>query len=325
MSTPDYGDMNLHAIGAIMHNLVRDAIVYIRRNRTHFNVHTKPDKDGKSHGDVYTNVDAEAQLLYVNTLRNCFPSGYGILAEENDPRLEVLPKSPFYFSIDPIDGTKAFIRRQSHGITSMISLSHEDTVIASYIGDVMTQEVYGFHAALPRAYRYYPDNTPEELRVVENKSLRDQILLLEGQPYECSSLTRMMAADPKSVGLFRKMEINSGGIGFCMARLWKGEAGAMLLTPSLEAPWDFNPVLGISKKMGFVFIDITADGSAEEKNMPSLPETVYRHHELLIIHRSRLTEYLAWHKNIQNIQRALLGFDPRSDNAPPPGGITIST
>ena len=121
MGTPDYGDMNLHAIGQIMQNCVHRALTHIRRNRISFKTYTKPSKDDTS--DVYTNVDGEAQLIYSNTLRNCFPWGYDIIGEENDPRLEVLPKSPLYFCIDPIDGTKAFIRRQSHGITSRSRLA----------------------------------------------------------------------------------------------------------------------------------------------------------------------------------------------------------
>jgi fructose-1,6-bisphosphatase/inositol monophosphatase family enzyme len=53
-------------------------------------------------------------------------------------------------TVDSLDGTKAYVRKQFHGIGTMVSLVCDCNVIAAYVGDLMTQEIYGFRPASPK-------------------------------------------------------------------------------------------------------------------------------------------------------------------------------
>ena len=76
-----------------------------------------------------------------------------------------------------------------------------------------------------------------------------------------------------------------------MARLWKGEVGAHVMLPSNEHPWDICPIVGISRKLGFVFLDfLQKDGRFAVRKKLFSKTTEYREHETLVIHESRLDE-----------------------------------
>jgi len=60
--------------------------------------------------------------------------------------------------------------------------------------------------------------------------------------------------------MFRDMEVARGSIGTGMARLWKGEVGAVALRHGHETPWDMCPIVGISQRLGFRFLRVTETG-----------------------------------------------------------------
>ena len=107
-------------------------------------------------------------------------------------------------------------------------------------------------------------------------------------------LTQNMTNAVKLGGLFKKYQVGSGGIGISMARLWKGEVGGIVLSPNNDTPWDLNPVVGISKQMGFKFIPMLDDDSIHQELMPALITTTRRSYELLVIHKSRFDEFIRW-------------------------------
>ena len=137
----DYGELNGHSVGTLMKEAVRRAIVAIRSQRFTF------EATAKAHGahgglDFVTTADRAAQDVFVELLREWFPD-FGIVAEEGALRVPCThPRHDLWFTVDPLDGTKAFMRRQSHGIGTMIALVRDGVVEAGCIGDVMTQEVY---------------------------------------------------------------------------------------------------------------------------------------------------------------------------------------
>lgn len=292
-----YGNMSLFGISVILRHLVRQATIHIRQRRFNFIVNEKIGVDGSA--DVVTNVDTSAQQIYTDSLCTIFPE-YAIIAEEGNSHIKSIPPRHLYFSLDPLDGTKQFIRRASHGIGSMIALSAGKKVIAAYIGDIMTQEIYGFHDASSDVYRYSEDGDPEKLLINEKRSLNDQDILLPDPPDDCSSLVQVMAKHVKHGGLFRKFQVSSGDIGVLMARLWKGEIGGIVLGPCHDTPWDFNPMFGISQKMGFIFLRILRDDSILQVNLYSLSKITHRPYELLAIHKSRSEEFLQWYRSRPN-------------------------
>jgi fructose-1,6-bisphosphatase/inositol monophosphatase family enzyme len=133
-----FGALNGHAAGIILKKLVRRAIAAIRAERFRFEVSGKSGYDG-SDGDLVTSADRKAQEVYPRGLNECFP-GIGIVAEEDDVFVPcTLPGTDAYFTLDPLDGTKAFARRQSHGVGTMIALVVDGAVASAFVGDVMSR------------------------------------------------------------------------------------------------------------------------------------------------------------------------------------------
>lgn len=276
----NYPALNGHSVGIIMKELVRRAIVVARRQTTTFEVGQKMGYGG-SMDDVFTTADALAQEIYVKSLQECFP-GCGIIGEEDSLVLDPAPGVNAYFTIDPIDGTKAYIRRQSHGIGSMIALVVDDEVVAAYIGDINSREIFGYRPDSDSVWRITDmevfealDNNPP---AVEIDTLH---LLMRDREQDYGELSQ------KTANFFKGLSIDGGSIGIWAARLWKKEVGALLLRPTWETPWDSNPVIGISQKLGYTFLRATENGWEEYRPVP-FREKERRQHDILIIHRNYL-------------------------------------
>ncbi|NBS41504.1 hypothetical protein EBS80_02490 [bacterium] len=98
-------------------------------------------------------------------------------------------------------------------------------------------------------------------------------------------------------GLFKGYETANGSIGISMARLWKGEDGAAVLHGDKNTPWDWAPVYGISRKLGFRFFSIIDEGEFAGflPFDPPIPKVIQPvEHPLFVVHESRLDELEAW-------------------------------
>lgn len=281
-SDPDLGFQNGHAVGIVMKELVRRAIVAIRNERQVFEVKTKQGHSGAM-DDVLTSADARAQEIYLRSIQECFPS-FGVVGEEDS--LLIPPKEGFtaYFTIDPLDGTKAFVRRQSHGVGTMLSLVQNGKVIAAYIGDVNTREIYGYRPGSRKAHRISEFDTFETLS--SPPAVRDfsESYVLLRDPED-----RYSSASASIIRNFKNSVVDGGSIGIWLARLWKGEVAAALIPPSFETPWDLTPIVGISHTLGFVFMKPKQDDSGWEEYNPVISTQKYRRdHDALVIHRSQV-------------------------------------
>jgi len=97
---------------------------------------------------------------------------------------------------------------------------------------------------------------------------------------------------------FKSYTIDSGSIALSFTKLWVGEVDGILLEgKKTEKPWDLLPILGICKKLGFVFLD--AKRLCFDHNLLSLREEYYlpmkiikdrfmRENPTLIVHRDHL-------------------------------------
>lgn len=283
-----FGDVNPHVIGIVMKELVRRAIVTIRARRFMFEAHAKPDWAGNLN-DVVTTADRDAQAIYVKVLQECFPS-IGIVAEEGDVRVG---DAEVFFTVDPLDGTKAFVRKQSHGIGTMLALAAGGEVIAAYVGDVMTQEIFGYRPESPNAYRISEFDRAECLRIDGALKLSRQNVLLRAAPHRYPAALRRAIGTADEGGPFKGIEVTGGSIGTSMARLWKGEVGAAALLPGADTPWDMCPLVGISRRLGFVFLRDGEDGRLSLWDPPVATETRRRRHGVLVAHESRVDEIFA--------------------------------
>ena len=284
------GPINGPIVAHILKEHVRRAIDLVNANRNGFAVHAKP---GYSEGmeDVFTDIDPRAQEIYLRAFTECFPNA-GVIGEEkvkgSDKPLFIAPKNGCraYFTIDPIDGTRAFIRQQSHGIATMVALVHDNEVISAYIGDVCANETYGYRPGSNHVWRIRDLRNSGELHAPSYRPAEEMFVLLRDPPHEYDLPAR------KLIPRFKNHEVMGSSIGTWMARLWKQEVGAMLLPAGAETPWDSTPVIGISLKLGYVFMRPNDRGGWEVYE-PELPTQVTeRNHDSLIVHRNSAAQFV---------------------------------
>lgn len=272
----DYGGLNGHSVGRILKETVRRAMVEARSKRLEFETTSKLGYGG-SMDDVFTNADKACQDIYLRAFAECFP-GYGVIAEEG--MLSVESENGLYFTVDPIDGTKAYIRRQSHGISTMIALVNARTnkVLSAFIGDISTWEIFGYRPGSDKVWRI-TDLTASEVLTVDTTRRSESSYALLRDP-----LDRYSPATEKIIRLFKNYEVMGSSIGTWAARLWKQEIQALLLPAGFETPWDSTPVIGISQKLGYDFYRADANG-CWEKFYPSLPRSPERReYDVMIAH-----------------------------------------
>ncbi|MEK7452006.1 MAG: inositol monophosphatase family protein [Patescibacteria group bacterium] len=290
----NYSNINGSIIGAAMRECVVKATRLIRERRFTF----KPRKKGvRADGrpDWVTDADEEAQMIYQKILRERFLQ-FGIVGEEDGLRVECThPTLDLWFSVDPLDGTSAYSRMQSHGIGTMIALMCDEEVIASAIGDVMTGEIYYYRPGSKKTHRLdvFQHEYEQVLSIDVKKPLIEQYLLLRDPVLKHSSRVQSLAHH--SCSPFYSHEITGGSIGISMARLWKGEVGGAILRPGKQTPWDSCPVIGMSKRLGFVFFNINPMYPILHKiDLKVRKETYITSSDQLIIHESRFPELTDW-------------------------------
>ncbi|MEY4723332.1 MAG: Inositol monophosphatase family [Candidatus Parcubacteria bacterium] len=291
-----FGPLNGDAVGIIFKELVRRAIVVINAQRFAHEVTAKETEYKPGQDDYFTTADTAAQDEYVDGIRRAMP-GVGIVAEED--RLVqpcTLPGGDTYVTIDSIDGTKAFIRRQSHGVGTMISLVSGHEIVSAYVGDVFTREIYGYRPGSNKVRRHNEFEHRHELgpRINRDLPLAKQYLLLRDDPYLQPFEARKLIPS-KTSHRFKAIEITGGSIGISMARLWKGEVGGAVLLVGTQTPWDTFPVYGISRKLGFRFYFLDADGRPDGEWIPQIePVLQPLTRTVLVAHESRLGEMQGW-------------------------------
>jgi fructose-1,6-bisphosphatase/inositol monophosphatase family enzyme len=169
----------------------------------------------------------------------------------------------------------------------MIALARDGIVLSAYIGDINTEEIYGYRPGSDKVHRITRMTTYEQLGLSEKKPISTYYALLRNPADRYSTLTR------GTLSKFKNYEVTGSSIGTWLAQLWKEEVGAVFMEPSAETPWDSTPIIGISKKLGYVFLKPNTDMTGWVEYEPIIPLQVYhRTHETLIVHRSHLHEFL---------------------------------
>lgn len=294
----EYGSMTSHAVGIIMKEAVRRAIVVIQREQFIFEAFIKdnPHKDI----DHVTTADKAAQKIYVKMFQECFPN-FGIIAEEGEEggyqhlfipcRKKADGK---YFTLDALDGTNAFVRRQSHGIGTMVALVNvsDGEIESAYVGDVMSREIYGYRPGSKNVWRISDFEHFEQLTIKTDICLSERYALLRGSVHD--EWVRDIVGLSWDIGAkkFRDYEIEGGSIGMSFARLWKSEVAALVIPAHYETPWDLYPALGISKKLGFVFFT-KENGAFREYQHPIQTEIFMRDVPIIAIHRNYVPDLIA--------------------------------
>ena len=278
-----YGALTAEAVGVLLKEMVRRAIEAIQAQQFTFEAEHKTTS--YSDVDVVTSVDRAAQEIYLKLIRECLPA-VGIIAEEDELRVPPADGCDLYVTVDPLDGTRAFTRRQSHGVGTMIALLEADEVLSAYVGDVMTKEIFGYRPESTRVHRISQYNIGTHLGSPHDVPLGLRYLLLRDEPVQFSEFAQRLFFHPDE-RMFRSFEITSGSVGIQFSRLWKDEVGGILFRPGAVTPWDYNPVYGITNRMGFVFLEVHDDGLVQARTR-AIRDFTPMDYETLVVHRSRL-------------------------------------
>ncbi len=272
-----YGELNGHSVGRILKETVRRAMVEARSKRLIFEANEKIGYSGDM-DDVFTNADRSCQEIYLRAFEECFPD-YGVIAEEGQTSKP--SKNGLYFTVDPIDGTKAYIRRQSHGISTMVALVDPDTnhVLSAFIGDINTWEIFGYRPVSRKVHRITDLVASEVLSVDMSRRFETSHALLR------DPLDRYQPTTVPIVERFRNYEVMGSSIGTWAARLWKNEVQGLVLPAGYETPWDSAPVIGICETLGYRHHKFV-DGHWKPFN-PVIPtKPVHRDYDVLIAHQT---------------------------------------
>ena len=291
--------MTIEQIGILLRtDLVPRAIKIIQDECHDLTIIEKVGSDGIKK-DLTTNGDMKAQAMYMQELKRLFPN-YGIIAEEDGVAIEGDGRDgdDIYFTVDPLDGTRAYERNSSQGVGTMIALCKNNNVIAACVGDVNTGDIYGFAGEEVRGEVFHQRFGETKVLVPKaDRPLSSQYVLLRSLPSKQTTLINKMTLDKKDGGLFEGAEVGHGSIGIAFARLWKSEIGAIVLDFGFDTPWDLAPIIGISRRLGFKFYEIKDDSLGLTEYEPSpIKVTTKRQHGQLIIHESCTKELEEWMK-----------------------------
>jgi fructose-1,6-bisphosphatase/inositol monophosphatase family enzyme len=300
--------INPHHLAVFFKDTTRRVIEEIRKSRMTF-IAKEKETDSKKGIDFVTNVDTKCQEIWIKHCQEQYPF-VGIIAEEigKDGKEFFLPCSSeadkeIFFTIDPLDGTQAFIRGQSESFGTMSSLierplnqEHFD-ITAACVADAMTQEIYYFRPGSEKVHRFEIGELARKL-VPNKRPLKEQYVLLRDDPRSHSESIQRIT-HPKD-GLFKNIEVTSGSIGTNTAKLWKGQCGAYILQGGYDTPWDWNPVAGISKKLGFRMFELsqTKMEIVTEVPLDGIRTKTIRTNSRILIHSTKireLTNYLQSH------------------------------
>ena len=286
-------DEILQQLGPVIRQTMVGAIGIIQHEASTFVAQKKEHYDGHRE-DVVTTADRAAQEHYVVAFTAAFPE-LGLLGEEDGlNKACTLDGEDIYITIDPLDGTKAFARKQSFGVGTMVAVVRNDEVIAAYIGDVNTGEIYGFAPSEPTPTRTR-FGVQEPLRPDLETPLAQTYALINLAPHRLPELVQTLVRRPNEGGLFKDIHVFGGSFGIWCTRLWKGEVTALLLDPAYETPWDRTPVIGFHKALGFRTLNVGNDGAVytddEFKPRRDVHEDPFFR---LVVHESRVQEILNW-------------------------------
>ncbi len=304
----------IRLVGPIVRTAVGDAIKIIQKQAVDFVPKAKIHYSGAD-DDLVTTADYAAQAFYLEVFEHHFPQ-FGIVGEENGLRKPCTVPSAcgdsigenIYFTVDPLDGTKAFARRQSYGVGTMVGLVQNGQVIASFIGDVNTGEIYSFAPGdvFPTRERFKKVTDLVPCNQQNFGPLAKRYALLNEAPWRMPKiLQHIVKKNNDEGGLFKNVEVNYGSYGTLFARLWKGEVAAIITDPSYTTPWDEVPVIGMNKALGFVSIALdTENKTIRLYDIPIVSEPTPQPYYILTVHQDYLSEFMDWF----NVQASKYGY-----------------
>lgn len=200
----------------------------------------------KSDSSPLTQADKAANTIIVKTLREKFPL-YAILSEEEKDTPDRLNQD-FCFIVDPLDGTKEFLKRNGQ-FTVNIALAYRHRAVMGVIYVPVTGELY-FAAEGFGAFRKPADGEPERLCVSDNRE-RSSLRLVISSSHGCKPMDELI----EKYQITHLVRVGSSLKGCMVAG---GQADAYYrFNPTME--WDTAAMQCIAEEAGAIFRQM--DGS----------------------------------------------------------------
>lgn len=201
---------------------------FSKGNYSNFKVDTKLD-----YKDLVTDSDKKIEQYFNTVILEKFPNSC-ILGEETYYPTKDYSKSELLWVIDPIDGTRNFVK-QAKDFAVMVSIFYKEEPTHSYIYDLATDVLY----CAIKGKGFFVNST--QVVTVENKSLNDSFVSIDYPSLQISQGIRDFVSEA-----FDLRYIGSAGLDG--ARVAAGDFGAYICK-TLQ-PWDFAPFFLISKLLG---------------------------------------------------------------------------
>lgn len=283
----------LHKSGDIHLSMVTRVLKEVKNQIDSFTVFDKENE--YKDGDLVTTADYAAQQLYTTMIWD-FTTDAGILAEEE--WLYKLPKNweNILYTIDPVDGTKALVRRQSDGIGTLMGVvdTEQNKIVWWYVWDVMTGEIYYSHPDSDRVYRTHIDTWSTHIPLLYQPRTVKRIQMLD----DIRHFPKWLQDATESDWYWQSLWITNGSIWTNMARLWKGEVDAVLLKAWITQPRDRVPCAWISDAMWYTTIQIDKDNTMNPLDIDKSRELkAMKVPYQLIVHQKELADVLSMLEN----------------------------
>ena len=173
------------------------------------------DKGDEGHRDLVSEVDRRAEARIIDVIRGAYPN-HAILAEESGH----LPGSEFEWVIDPLDGTRNYLRGLPHFAVS-IAVRREGVVEQGVVFDPVRQELF----AASRGAGASVDN--RRIRVAARGGLRDA-MLATGLPSSQHSELDVQLAEMRALCREQAILRRSGSAALDLAYVAAGRLGRIL-------------------------------------------------------------------------------------------------
>lgn len=225
--------------------------------------------ESKSDESPVTVADRECEKLIVAELQTAFP-GDGLLGEEGALKESSNGRK---WIIDPIDGTRDFIRG-TRAWSVLIGLEEHGVVVAGFAYFPAYREMYFASKGAGAWWVPAPDASPERMRISEISKLSDALVCFNGLSYAhrypfSKSLTDWLAG----TWTVRSM-------GGCLDAMLVAGGRADIWVETQAKPWDLAPLKIIAEEAGAVTFDFGGENTIYGGNfaitVPALAEEVKR-------------------------------------------------
>lgn len=234
--------MNQTKVLEVMKQLAVDAgKVIMEIYQTDFEVDYKEDES------PLTQADRQANAVIVEGLVKAFPE-YAILSEEvKDDK--VRRQNPYCFIVDPLDGTKEFVKRNGQ-FTVNIALAYEQHPVVGVIYVPVTQDLY---YASTESGAYKTSGETGQTRKLEVSDKRRDLIWVGSKSHSSEKETNLIEAHKEVIG----KTISAGSsLKGCMVAEGKAD---IYYRFGLTCEWDTAAMQCIAEQAGAVFRQM--DGS----------------------------------------------------------------